>query len=735
MDKAAEQFADGEHPGLCRLCVGYCPITVTVQNGRAVRVAGDPRAPLFDGYTCPKGRALPDLHYGPQRLLHCQRRERDGSFGRIASTTAVDEIAERLEAIIQRHGPESVAVYYGTGATSSTIPAMVAKAWLDAIGSGMFFSVNTIDKPGMQVAQARHGLWEAGHPPFEKAEAWMLIGSNPVISKTGGFPQNNPGRRLKEAIQRGMKLIVIDPRRNEVAKKAHVHLQCLPGHDPHILAAIIGVIIDEELYDRDFVELNADGFEALRNAVRQYTPAMVAALAGVSGEDIIEAARTLARALASGIFCGTGPSFATHGTLTEYLANCLTTLCGHWAREGDELQKPNVLMPAWTGRAQPIAPYPEASGRPLRTRGLRGNVSGLPAAALADEILQPGKGQIRALFCLGGNPLMAFPDQRRTFEALSDLELLVTLDPEMTATARLSHYVLPPPLILETPGTSLLMEAIKYNAHSRGIDQPYARYAPAVVAPPADSDLMGDWEFFYEMARRMNVTLTVRNHYRVGSFQEAPPLAVTLDSQRRPSTDELIDMLMSNSRVPMSEVREYPHGHVFTNISERVQPRNPACTAKLDLGNPIMMDELSDLAARLNSSGATDAYPLRLVPRRVNHLINSYGRASEVLNARKPYNPICIHPSDAARYGLTDGDEVLVQSQFDRVRAIVEIDDAIRPGVASMTHCYGLNPDEPEDPRADGASVGRLLSVEDEPDPITGIPRMGAVPIKLVPAC
>jgi anaerobic selenocysteine-containing dehydrogenase len=289
--------------------------------------------------------------------------------------------------------------------------------------------------------------------------------------------------------------------------------------------------------------------------------------------------------------------------------------------------------------------------------------------------------------------------------------------------------------MLETPGTSLLMEAIKYNAHSRGIDQPYARYAPAVVAPPADSDLMGDWEFFYEMARRMNVELTVRNYYRAGNFQEAPPLHVRLDPERRPSTDELIDMLMSNSRVPLSEVRKYPHGHVFTEVRERVQPRDPGCTAKLDIGNITMMTELDDLAARLDGGRCDDTYPLRLVPRRVNHLVNSYGRASEVLNTRKPYNPICIHPEDATRYGLADGADVLVQSRFDQVRAIIEFDDGIRPGVASMTHCYGRNPDEAEDPRIDGASVGRLLSVEDEPDPITGIPRMGALPIKLVPVC
>ncbi|WIW89469.1 molybdopterin-dependent oxidoreductase [Sphingobium sp. V4] len=723
---------DGIYPGLCRLCVGYCPIMVTVENGRAVKVAGDPDAPLFDGYTCPKGRALPDLHYGPQRLLQCLRRHVDRGFVPVPSAAVVEEISDRVRSIIDRHGPQAIAVYYGTGSTSSSLPLTVAKAWLDALGSTMFFSVNTIDKPGMQIAQARHGLWEAGHPSFEDAEAWILVGSNPIISKTGGFPQNNPGMRLKEAVNRGLKLIVIDPRRSEVARRAHIHLQCLPGNDPAVLAAIVHVIIAERLFDADFVDANADGLEALESAVASFKPAAVAARAGVEEADLIEAAHVLARARSSGIFCGTGPSFATYGTLTEYLANCLTTLCGHWARAGDVLQKPNVLLPAWSARAQPIAPYPEASGAQLRVRGLRGNASGLPVAALADEILLEGEGQIKALFCLGGNPMMAFPDQRRTHEALRKLDLLVVLDPEMNATARLADYVLPPSLILETPGTSLLMEAIKYNAHSRGLDQPYARYAPAIVDPPAGSDLMGDWEFFYELAKHMGLPLTIHSHYGIGPHREAPCHSVELDMTDRPSTDELIELLLQTSRIPLAEVKNYPHGHIFAEVKERVRERDPACMARLDLGNSTMMGELEQIA--VESSGGVDAedYPLLLVPRRVNHLVNSYGRASPSLNSKKPYNPLSINPADASRFAISSGDQVLVQSRFGEVRAIVEEDKEIRPGVVSMSHCFGGNPGDDEDPSTEGANVGRLISVEDRPDPITGIPRMGALPIRIV---
>lgn len=722
---------DGVHPGLCRMCVGYCPILVTVEGGRAVKVTGDPDAPLFDGYTCPKGRALPEFHNGPERLLHALRRNAAGDFEPMPSQAMIPEIAGRVRDIVARHGPEAVAVYCGTGTTSTMIPGMVSSAWLRALGSPMAFSVSTIDKPGMQIAQARHGLWEAGHPPFEQAGAWILIGSNPVISKTGGFPQNNPGMRLKEAVRRGLKLIVIDPRRNEVARRAHVHLQCLPGQDPAVLAALVHVIIAEGLFDAEFVARNATGFDALKAATTPFSPAVVAARAGVAEADLYEAARVFAGARSSGIFCGTGPNFATHGNLTEYLANCLTTLCGHWARPGDPLQKPNVLLPAWTGRAQPSPPWPEATGHQLRVRGLRGSASGMPVAALPDEILLEGPGQIRALFIVGGNPMMAIPDQLRTHAALKSLDLLVVLDPEMSATTRLAHYVVPPLLSLEVPGTSLLMESIKYAAHSRGVDEPYARYAPALVAPPEGSDLVGEWEFFYELARAMDLPLTIPMTYGAGSFKEAPTHKVTLDMERRPTTDELTAMLLANSRIPLDEIKRHPHGHVFP-VDERVQERDPACTARLDIGNAIMMQELAEVAAAPARAQADADYPLLLVPRRVNHLVNSYGRNNAMLNSRQPSNPISLHPADAAQLGLADGDEVEVRSRFDRITALVELDADIRPGVASMTHCYGANPDEPADAAREGANIGRLMSVDDYPDPVTGIPRMGALPIQVV---
>ena len=184
----------------------------------------------------------------------------------------------------------------------------------------MLFTSNTIDQPGKQIATALHGGWQAGAQDFTTADTWLIVGQNPLISKSAGVPSQNPGRRLTEAVARGLRLVVIDPRRSETARRAHVHLQPRPGEDPALLAGMLHVIFDEGREDAAFLADNAQGVDALREAVRAFTPDAVARRADVPERDLVAAARVFAGARRGGAVCGTGPSFATHGTLTEYLA-------------------------------------------------------------------------------------------------------------------------------------------------------------------------------------------------------------------------------------------------------------------------------------------------------------------------------------------------------------------------------------------------------------------------------
>jgi anaerobic selenocysteine-containing dehydrogenase len=712
-----------------------CPILVTIEDGRAVAVNGDREAPLFEGYTCPKGRALPEMHANPGRLLHSLRRRRDGGHEQISSEDLVDEVADRLRDIIDRHGPNAVAIYIGTA--SAAYPAMgpIAAALLTALGSRMIFSAASIDQPGTRIADAFHGLWLGGRTPFDEVDAFLFAGTNPVISKQ--FLAENPAKRLSRAVGRGTKIIVIDPRRTETARWAHVHLQARPGQDSVVMAGIIHLILRHGWVDQDFVRQHVSGAESLRAAVESFTPEFVSRQADVPIDDLLEAARILGTARRGGAGGGTGISMTSCTSVVSYLLLCLMSVRGWWACEGDRIERPNVLMPPNRAKAQARRPYRALGfGHKMRVRGLQQTNGGLPTAALADEILLPGEGQIRALLNVGGSPMMAWPDQRRTSEALRSLELLVTTDVEYSPTARMADYVVATKMTFETPSMTQVTEVIKYFHPGYGFRAPYAQYTPALVDPPAGADLIEDWQLYYRLAQRLGLSVNVVNVFgRIGAHLEAPIQVIPLDMENEPTTDDLYGIMCRGSHVPLDEVKRHPHGHVFEALlAQRVGPGDPDCDDRLDVGNADMLAELGEIRARCRTAAADNDRPFLFVPRRENRVINSTGRTLPGLTRGRSYNPAFMHPDDLTRLGLAAGDLVEIRSEYDAITSIAEADANLRPGVVSMSHNFGGNPGEDEDPRVDGANTNRLLRTDVEYDRYTGIPRMGALPVGVVPA-
>lgn len=726
----------GTVPTICRLCSAHCGVLATVEDGRLTAVKGDPDNPMYKGYTCPKGRALPEFHNNPKRLLHSQKRQADGSHAAIPVTRAMDEIARKLQDIVAEHGPRSVAVYTGTSGQAYPGGANMAAALLQAIGSPMFFTPNPIDSPGKQIAASCHGNWLAGDIEFATADSWMLIGMNPVISKANGVPFNNPAQRLKEAVNRGMKLIVVDPRKTETAMRAAIHIQPRPGEDPTILAGMLNVIIAEELHDKAFIENDVDGFASLAKATARFTPDYVAKRAAVPAEQIRDAARLFATYGERGGManCGTGVNMSQHGNLTEYLALCISTICGRWPRAGERVHRPNVMLPAYTAKAQASGPFRGwGYGEKLRVRNLTDAVCGLPTAALADEILLEGEGQVRALICNGGNPMAAWPDQRKTQAAMEKLDLLVCVDVEMALTARLADYVIAPRMTLETPGFTQRVEALKYYTIGIGQSQPYAQYSPRIVDPPEDSDLIEEWEFYNGVGKRMGLNLVMAMKYGFGDFDEAPLLLIDMASNEDMTTETLYEKICENGRIPLDQVRKHPHGHIF-DVDETVQHKDAGHTARLDVGNQHMMDELAQvLSFDFETEHGDDAYPFRLVSRRSNNFLNSAGTGlpGTKLDRGTPYNPLFVHPADLAELGIESGDVATVASRHDSIPMIVEADETVRRKVVATWHCFGGLIEEDDAFAELGSNVGRLIPTDSEFDPISGIPRMSNIAVAI----
>ena len=700
----------------CRFCHAFCPIEVDVEDNKVIEVRGDASNPVYGGYTCIKGRHLPDQHNHPDRIRTSMKRMPDGSFQPISSEQALDEIAERMSAIIEEHGPRSVATYNGTYAFCNAITLSVSRAWHAGVKSPSYYTSVTIDQPAKAIAASRHGTWMGGSQGFDTADVAMLIGNNPVVSMFGGVPPFNPWKRLRDAQKRGLKLIVIDPRSSDVAKRADLHLQVRPGEDPTLLAGIIKVMFDEGLVDGDFLAGNATHVEELRQAVDSFDLDYVEERSGVPAALVERAARMFAGAQRGVASSGTGANMAPHPNLTEHFVQSLNTLCGRFLREGEVVPNPGVISPERPFMAQANPPNPAwGKGEPSRVRGL-GEVFGeMPTAALSDEIITPGEGRVRALVSVGGNPVGAWPDQLKTIEAMKQLDLNVSIDIRWSQTAKMADYVIAPKLSLERPDLTVLTDS--------WYPVPYAHYTPAMVE--AEDDVIEEWEFFWNLAHRMGTEIELAGG--------------PMPMDEKPSTDDVLDLITAKSRIPLDRVREADGGAIFEGEEVRVAPKAAGTDARLDVAPADLVEEIAEVRAEPVVEGAGyvpgEDFSHRLISRRMREFYNSSGRDIAGLTARDGgTNPAFMNPVDGAEWGIADGEVIEIESSRATILGVAAFTDDVPSGVISMAHSWGDVPETDGDVRTIGGSTNRLVNNEEAYDPITGMARQSAIPVNIRPA-
>lgn len=720
------------HPSICRFCAANCPITVEIEDGRPIKVSGNDENPSYHGFCCARGQAVVEQFDHPGRLLHSVKRDANGDYIPVASEQAMDEIALKISEILASHGPRSIGFYFGTysGANSATGPVMGALC--KALRTPMVFTAATIDQPGKDIALALLGGWEAGPHVFSDSDVWLIFGGNGLISISTTIPNQNVGWRLTNALTRGMKLIVVDPRRTQTASRAHIHLQPRPGEDASILAGMIHVILKEKLHDAEFVAENVNGLDELRSAVEPFDPISAAARADIRVDDLSAAARTFAGAKRGIAIGSTGVNMSGRSSLTEYLILALNTICGRYARAGETISTPGVLLPRATPKAQPRPPRPARDlGEKMSARGLGMAASGMPTAALADEILAGG---VKALISVGGNPAVAWPDQTLTIAALEALELFVQLDIKMSASAKLAHYVIAPKISLEFPTSSYQKESMEMFSPANAIPEPMAMYAPALIEPPASSDVVEEWEFAYGIAQRLGLALELSFFSGGPGTSREQRESIPLDMFSKPTTDGLLELFATGSRIPLSEVKRHPNGALFPE-EILVEPKDPTCTARMNVGDAGMMQELGEvLLDPIVALRGGEAYPFLMTSRRTGHVYNSSGRDLAFLMRRGRYNPAYMHPDDLAQLGLSKGDDIRIESAHGAVAAVAEPDATLRRGLVSISHAFGDLPSAAADVRDVGSNTSALVSVADDYDRYSGIPRMSAVPVRVIPA-
>jgi anaerobic selenocysteine-containing dehydrogenase len=669
---------------------------------------------------CPKGEASAQFHNGAEhRLLNSLKRLDDNTFEPVAANAAMDEIAAKLTALVAQHGPRSVALFHGTGAFRTVLGNAFEKSWLAALGTPNLFSTMTINQSAKWVTMLRMGYMASGKPDLADTDIVLIAGNNPMVSHqaypfAAGY-SGAPARFFARARKNGTRFIVVDPRQTETARFADLLIQPIPGEDATLFAGLAHVLLDKNWINQKFCDRFISQIDTLREELAPYTPDYVAARVGVPVEQIMEAAQLLASAKRAFVGSATGPSMSAHSNLADHMIETVNALLGGYRRAGDLVRNPGTFKQRIVSERVVPSNRTWERGVKCHSEDIGRMFSEFPAALLPKEITTQGPDKIRALVVFAGNPAMALGDPDKTVEELRDLELLILLDPRMTETAKLAHYVIATSQPFERHDLTLKSDTL--------FPEPFAQYAAPVIRRPEGT--IDDWEFFWGIAARMGLQLEFK-FVTYGIEFDCIPDGLRLDMANRPDPEVLIRWLCNQSAVSFEELKANPGGVRTKTDAQTVQPAD-------DDGSRLQVCP-PDIAAELRSMFDEEhdhRYAYRLIVRRLLDTMNSAYRDSERTRQRYPVNWAYMNPEDMADEQFVNDMTIEIQSEHGRILGVVKAEPGLRRGVISMSHMFG-NLEQSIDPlQQRGSHTGRLTSLDYHLQSINFMPRFSGVPVNL----
>jgi len=666
------------HYGACNLCEAICGLEFKVQDGHILSVRGDDADPFSRGHVCPKAVALKDLHEDPDRLRKPVRRTEQG-WQEIGWDEAYAEVAERLVALRKAHGANSVAVYQGNPSVHNYGNLTHGQNFLGQLKSRNRFSATSVDQLPHQLV----AYWMFGHqlllpiPDIDRTQYFLVLGANPMASNGSLMTVPDFRGRLKELKARGGRMVVIDPRRSETADVADEHHFIRPGTDAALLLAMIHVLFDEGRVNLGAAAAFVDGVDGVRDAVAPFTPDAAAVVTGIDAATIRRLTLDFADAKAAVAYGRMGVSTQAFGSICQWAINLLNLLTGRLDAPGGAM----FPLPA-VDLLQGQTKAGHYNAWQSRVRGLPEFGGELPVVALAEEILTPGEGQVRALVTIAGNPVLSTPNGQQLDRALASLDFMVSIDFYVNETTRHAHLILPPTCGVEHDHYDLIFHhfAVRNTA----------RWSAPLVDKPAGT--RHDWEIFNGLARAYRERLEGDRPQPLGMrLRKLPGLA-----KQRLRPDQLIDLGLrlgpygawkrKREGLSLRKLKQHPHGIDLGPLAPCLPQRLFTSGKRIRCDIPELIGDV-ERARREIGIGAADS--LRLIGRRHIRSNNSWMHNSERLVKGKDRCLLLMNPGDGSARSLVDGTMATVRSRIGALEVTVHLTDEMMPGVVSLPHGWG----------------------------------------------
>lgn len=723
----------------CPLCEATCGLEITLEDDTVKVIRGDRDNPFSKGFICPKGTTLGRLHEDPDRV-RSPLIKRDGRFVEASWGEAFAEIDRRLAEVRNTYGSDSVAIYIGNPSVHGFRDLLALRPFVRALRTRNVYTAATVDQMPKHVACG----YLFGHPgaipvpDVDRTDFLLMLGANPLESNGSLATAPDWPGRLKSLQARGGRLVVVDPRHTKTAELADEHLAIRPGADAAWLVSMLQVVFEERLEADDMVPV--EGLDDVRRAVASFTPESIASYTGIDPETTRRIARELATTPKAVVYGRLGTHTVAFGTVAAWAVDALNTVTGHLDRPGGAMFPIGLHQPARR------ATRPFRQGRfHSRVRHLPETMGELPVVTLADEILTPGEGQVRALFTVAGNPALTTPDARRLAEALEQLDFMVSIDVYVNETTSRADVILPARSALEKSHYDLAFTAFSLRE--------YAMYSPAVF----EHDGLDDLEVF---AALTGISAGLGSDVDPVGLAEAVLASQVAEAVANPESpihgrdpDEIIEELaawplaerfldllirtghrgdgfgVDPAGWTLERLAAAPHGVDFGPLQPRFADAVTTPSGAVELAvEPVLAD-----LPRLSDEVASYEDGMMLVGRRDLRSNNSWLHNVDVLVRGKERCTLHIHPADARAIGVDDGDAVVVRSRVGMVTAPAEVTTSVRQGVVSLPYGWGHDVDGV---RLDTATKhpgvnANLLTDSERFDPISGNAVLNGIPVEV----
>ena len=731
------------HVRTCSLCEAMCGLEVHVE-GDQVKLIRPNRTDVWSkGHICPKGTTLGHLHHDPDRLRHPLVRE-GATWREVGWDEAFRRCSELLGPVIEAHGIEAVTAYVGNPLAHNFSLSRYAGVLIGMSGIPMIYSAGTVDQWPKNVSShlMYGGMWKIPVPDIVRTDLAVVMGANPYASQGSLLACPDVMGHLEAIQARGGEVVVVDPVRTGTAAMADDWLAITPGTDAALLLAIAHVVVTEGRVDLGSIGHLVEGVDRFCELVADWAPERVAPVTGIDADRIRSLARKLAGTERAVVYGRIGLCNQEFGTLASWLVDVVNIITGHLDTVGGAMF---AQAAAWSVTDLPMpgleGGVPNFGRWRTRVRGAPEVLGHVPVSCLAEEIATPGPGQIRGLFTVAGNPVLSTPGGDRLDAALGQLDCMISVDNWLNETTRHAHVILPGLSPLEQPHHDDLIWNFAVGSA--------AKYSPPLF-PPADGR-PEEWEILIrlagaclgEPADEVDVAAIDDGFFDVMASVKGFDGAELRRGYEAGGPERLLDLTLRTGPfgdrygqdpggLTLDRLKAEPNGIDLGLNEPRLEQVLTTEGGKVVLAPTYITDDLPRLAARLERP----ADDLVLVSRRQLRSNNSWMHNVRVLVKGKDRCTLQVHPDDAARCGVRDGDLARVASASGTVDVPVEITDDIRPGVVSLPHGWGHDlPGTRLSVANDHAGVNsNILAPGDFVDEISGNAAVNGIPVTLAPA-